>query len=364
MTRVAVVFGGPSPEHDISILTGLHVVHTLAGTGMDVTALYWTTGGDWYEVPARLEAQDYVQGPPKGATPVRLVVGTGGGWVEERRKPRPLGVDVALLCCHGGPGEDGTLQAALDLAGIRYTGPSSIGAALAMDKLAMHALAASLDIPVAEQAPLSATPPPFAGPYIVKPRFGGSSIGVQAVDDHDTALALLRTSVHLRDGAVIEQYLDGWVDLNVAVRTHPEVQCSPIERPLRPEGERIYSFAEKYLGGTGAGMETAPRELPAQLPDGVVAAIVRHATLLAEPARIRGIARIDFLWDGAERVAFNEINAIPGALSLYLWQAAGLSGPQAVGDLVAEALAAPARTFSSAGNTGEALRSAKRKLAI
>ena len=364
MTRVAVVFGGPSPEHDISILTGLHVAHTLAGAGTDLTALYWTTGGEWFEVEPRLEAQDYVDGPPKGATQVRLVASTGGGFVEDRRKPRPVAFDVALLCCHGGPGEDGTLQAALDLAGIRYTGPSSIGAALAMDKLAMHALAASLEVPVADQVPLTETPPPFAGPYIVKPRFGGSSIGVQAVDDHETALALLRTSVHLRDGAVLEQYLDSWVDLNVAVRSHPALECSPIERPLRPEGDRIYSFTEKYLGGTGAGMETAPRELPAELPDGVAAAITDLASRLAGPARLRGIARIDFLWDGAERVVFNEVNAIPGALSLYLWQAAGTTGAEALTQLVAEAATAPARTFSAAGNTGEALRSAKRKLAI
>jgi D-alanine-D-alanine ligase len=360
MAAIAVLFGGPSPEHDISILTGLQVARILANAGQDVSGLYWTKSGDWFQVAASLEARDFTDGPPKASTPFRLVVGTDGGFHEDKRKLRPVGFEVAVNCCHGGPGEDGALQAALDLAGVTYTGPSAAAAALAMDKASTHALALANGLPVADQALLTPTTTElaFAGPYIVKPRFGGSSIGIEVVDDLATAQALLSSSRHLRDGAVIEQYLTDWVDLNVAVRTYPETEVSPVERPLRKPDGSIFTYAEKYLSGSAAGMEHAPRELPAALPDGVAPALTAAATTLAQAARIRGVARVDFLWDGAGGIVFNEINSIPGAMALHLWEAGGVTKLATVQAMVAEAQARPARVWSSAGADGTALRSA------
>src|SRR5262245_28029440 len=138
---LAVLFGGPSPEHDISILTGLQVARVLADAGEQVTGLYWSKSGDWHAVVPSLEARDFLEGQPRSATPVKLVLGAGGGFHEDKRKLRLLDIEVAVNCCHGGPGEDGTLQAALDLAGVAYTGPSAAAAALVMDKAAAHALA-------------------------------------------------------------------------------------------------------------------------------------------------------------------------------------------------------------------------------
>jgi len=359
MAALAVLFGGPSPEHDISILTGLQVARILANAGEDVTGLYWSKSGDWHQVPASLEAGDFVDGPPRASVPFRLVIGSGGGFAEDKRKLRHVPIDVAVNCCHGGPGEDGALQAALDLAGVTYTGPSAAAAALAMDKAATHAIGLACGLAVADQALLGADQAvDFDGPYIVKPRFGGSSIGIEVVDDLATAEALFASSRHLRDGAVIERHLTGWVDLNVAARAFPEPELSAIERPLRKPDGSIFTYAEKYLSGSAAGMEHAPRELPAQLPPGVEAAI-RHAGLtLVAAARIRGVARIDFLWDGADGVVFNEINSIPGAMALHLWEAGGETKLATVRRLVDEARARPARVWSSAGADGTALRSA------
>ncbi len=106
--------------------------------------------------------------------------------------------------------------------------------------------------------------PAFAGPYIVKPRFGGSSIGIEITDDLSAVGALVRTSPHYRSGAVIEPYLADAVDLNISVLTHPALRLSAIERPLRGDA-RIYSYADKYLGGEG--MASAKRELPASVPE-------------------------------------------------------------------------------------------------
>src|SRR5437764_714850 len=109
-----VIFGGPSPEHDISVLLGLPAVRALDGA----TAIYWSKTGEWFEVDAGLEGADFVDGTPAKSRPLRLVGGVG--FVGKRDKALPI--DVVVNCCHGGPGEDGSLQGALDLAGLPYTG--------------------------------------------------------------------------------------------------------------------------------------------------------------------------------------------------------------------------------------------------
>src|SRR5688572_2360512 len=105
MSRPAVIFGGPSPEHDVSILTALQASRALLGAGQAVTALYWAKSGDWFEVPPDLEAVDYAEGVPGKAQRVELVAGPGGGFVAEARlgRRRPLDISAAVNCCHGGP---------------------------------------------------------------------------------------------------------------------------------------------------------------------------------------------------------------------------------------------------------------------
>ena len=362
MSRPAVIFGGVSPEHDISILTGLQASQALAQAGQDPLCLYWSKTGDWYEVDPGLEGRDFADGLPRKARPVRLVAGPGGGFVGESgalRKERPLEIAVCVICCHGAPGEDGTLQAALDLAGLAYTGPDVASAALGMDKLAFGAVAAASGLPVLPRVAASAEDgwkPPFAGPYIVKPRFGGSSIGIATAAEPDAVVALLRSNVHLRAGAVVEPYRPESADLEIAVRTHPSLELSAISKPQRTgaAGE-IYSYQQKYVGGEG--MVSAPREVNPSLSPGVADTVRASATEVARLGRLRGVARVDFLLDGDE-VFLNEVNTIPGSLAKHLW----VDPPIAFGDLlagmIAEATARPTTAWTTAGADGSALRSA------
>jgi D-alanine-D-alanine ligase len=207
-----VIFGGPSPEHDISVLTGLQSVRALG----NAIAIYWSKTGELFEVDAQLEGKDFADGAPPKARPVRLAAGEG----LLGRRDKPLDVTALVNCCHGGPGEDGSLQGALDLAGVRYTGPTVAGAALGMDKLAFGNVVVAAGMPSLPRALLTeATTVDFDGPYILKPRYGGSSIGVETVADIDTARARLSANVHLRAGAIVEPYRADAVDLNIAVRT-------------------------------------------------------------------------------------------------------------------------------------------------
>lgn len=343
MPNPAVLFGGPSPEHDVSILTGLQAARALGAA----TAIYWAKTGDFFEVDPAAEGKDFLDGPPRKAPQLRLVAGEG--FVG---KKRPLDVGAVVNCCHGGPGEDGTIQAALDLAGIRYTGPTVAGAALGMDKLAFGNVVAAAGLP---SLPRTSGLPEFPGPWIVKPRFGGSSIGIEVVDDADTLDALARSSAHLRNGYVVEPYRPDAYDLNVGVRSWPEVALSMIEKPVRSTGGSILGFADKYLaaGGEG-GMASAPRELPASLPEAMEKQVRDMARQVADLAGVRGVARIDFLVDGDD-VWVNEINTIPGSLAKYLWD---VPFRQLLADLLAEAEQRPTHHYSTVGADGTALRSA------
>ena len=321
--QLAVVFGGPSPEHDISILTGLLCERVLREAGHDVLPVYWTRTGEWVLSPAGLEAKDYLEGAPKAATRLTLDLRAGFGVKKGLGGAKPLAIDAALNCCHGGAGENGGLNALFDILEIPLSGGPAPLAALGMDKLAFGAVLAAAGIPtlprIALTPSIAADDVPFAGPYIVKPRFGGSSIGIEIVEDLATATALLRTSVQLRAGAVLEPFSTGAVDLNMAFRTSPTVSVSLLEKPLAPTAETgIYSYAQKYLQADG--LSAAPRELPAQVAPEVAAEAERITRAVVAATGLRGVMRLDLLLvDGV--LYANEVNSVPGSLSLYLWPA-------------------------------------------
>jgi len=322
----AVVFGGPSPEHEISILTGLQAERVLTAAGHDVVPIYWAPTGDWFRVPAATEAKDYLEGAPSGSTPLEVrVSGEPGIYRRKTFGAERVEIEAALLCLHGGAGEGGGAAAVFSLLGIPATGSTLFAGAVGMDKLAFGGLMQAAGIPsLPREAVSTIVEPTFAGPYIVKPRFGGSSIGIEIADGVDAARALAATSIHLRTGAVVEPYRPELVDLNIAFRTFPSLEITPLEKPLRGDsGSALYSYAEKYLAGgagTDAGLTSAPREFPAQVPDAVAARARELAERVAEVTRLTGIVRVDLLLDEATGELFvNEVNSIPGALSLYLW---------------------------------------------
>lgn len=348
MSSPSVVFGGPSWEHDVSILTGLQALRVLARSGAEPIGLYWSELNGWFRVPADLEASAFLEGVPREGRPLSLELGGAEpGFYESRslgRRSR-LEISAAVICCHGGPGEDGRLQGMLDLAGIAYTGPSSACAALTMDKLAFGGVVETAKLPALPRVfwSLSATEPPFEGPYIVKPRFGGSSIGIEVVQDADTARDLVKVSPYLSRGAILEQYRPGLEDLYIAIRTYPEMQLSLIERP-RPRSNdattsrdmQIYGYKQKYLEQQGA--ESKVSEIPARLPDETEKTLRIMADEITCLTRLTGAARLDFLWDGSQ-LWVNELNSIPGALAFRLWAESGVSHEHLLSDMLAEAAA-------------------------
>ncbi|MFI7586409.1 hypothetical protein ACIB24_04980 [Spongisporangium articulatum] len=355
MSTTAVIFGGPSPEHDISILTGLQCERVLTDAGQDVVPIYWGRTGGWHLVPNGGEAKDYVDGPPSGAKDVEPRLGAAAGFYAGGglRGAKKIAVDAVLNCCHGGPGERGLLNGLLDLMGIPATGGPAGAAELGMDKLAFGTLLEAHGLPTLQRRAITPDTKdlPFGGPYIVKPRFGGSSIGIEVVEDLGTARDLVRAAPALRLGAVVEPFVKGAVDLNLGFRTWPHFSSSLLERPLRPEDGEIYDYKAKYLGG--AGLVSAPREIPAKVDPAIEAEARELAETVATLTGIQGLCRVDFLViDGVLHV--NEINTIPGAMGLYLWPNE-VSYAELLTGAVAEAVANKP-VFDATGADGTALR--------
>jgi D-alanine-D-alanine ligase len=355
----------------VSILTGLQAARALvmAGPGAGgVEAIYWTKGERFVLVDPTLEAAAFVDGPPKGARELRFVAQPGGGFFATKAgvlgggKERRLELNALVNCCHGGPGEDGTLQAALDMAGVPYTGPAAAGAALCMDKLALGSVAMAAALPTLPRTLVlpGSEAPAWEGPFIVKPRFGGSSIGIEVIDEWADVLRYVELGgPHTLQGVVAEPFHADADDIQVSVRSYPSLALSLFERPLRAAGSSpIYSYSDKYLGGEG--MVSSPRELPAKIPAGLEKELREAAASVAALAGARGVWRVDFLVgpdDGGWWV--NEVNTVPGSFAKYLWVGeAAVDFGTLLSDMVEEARRRPSVQWSSMGADGSALRSA------
>ena len=349
---IAVIFGGPSPEHDISILTGLQSSRVL-NNKYNVHNIYWSKENKWYLVDDNLESQDFINNNKIFKKELTLKLDSSPGFYLKKKK---LDIDTVLNACHGGPGEDGTLQSLLTLLEINFTGPSLTTSQLCMDKYSFYTFMKANNIPVLEKHLLqNSHSPTFEGPYILKPRFGGSSIGVEVVNEYDTALKLADGSKLYQQGATVEKFLEDSVDYLVALRTYPQVEFSEIEKPIRSNNFELFSYQDKYL--ENGGLEGSKRELPAQLPKNIEKEIINILETLVSLISFNGISRVDFLIS-EDKIYLNEINTIPGSHALYLWENLGYNKFQLLDDMVQESMQRDSN-WTSEGSDGLALKSAK-----
>jgi len=357
-TRIAVFLGGRSPEHDVSVVTGLQALQALDQTRFDPFVVYVTPQGDWLTGPGLDDRRSYLPDAALRAklAEVTLDIAAGGGarLVARKsgllRRPAPIEFDVALLAFHGLGGEDGQFQGLFEAANIPYTGMRTMASAVLMDKVATKRMLAGSDIPLLKHAvvgrpetglpPAAALEAPLAEigfPCCVKPVHLGSSIGVGKADNVEEVRALLATIFRLDTEAVIEPFVPNLVEYNVSVaRFDGASRCSAIERPKRVEA--LLDFRQKYLsGGDGEGskaggknmvrpsegMLSLTRDINPVLPRQQAPDIRRWAVAAFEAVGGTGAPRIDFLCNEATgEIWLNEINPCPGSFGFFLWEAA------------------------------------------
>jgi D-alanine-D-alanine ligase len=295
--NLAIIFGGPSPEHDISILTGLQTSRVLSSKDK-VLNIYWSRDNKWFLVDNNLESKDFIDNNSIFKKELNIRLDSNPGFYYKKKK-----IDISLIInsCHGGPGEDGTLQSLLDLLEIKYSGPSISTSQLCMDKYAFFTLMSKNNIPVLDTHLISETnKPDFQGPYILKPRFGGSSIGVEIVEDYQTALSITKNSTLYNQGSILQPFLEESDDLLIGVRTYPDIDYSDIEKPIRSSNNDMFSYKDKYL--ENGGLEGSRRELPAKVDPLIKNQIIEILNKLLTILDIKGICRVDFLSKGEKGI--------------------------------------------------------------
>jgi D-alanine-D-alanine ligase len=353
---VLVMFGGRSPEHDISVVTGLQVLHALDPELYDAIPLYVSAAGQWYTGKSLLRREIYIPGPRElnELLPVFLNLGTPGRpslSTRSRylfRSARAIEFDVAIPAFHGLIGEDGGIQGLLEVASVPYTGMRPLASAVFMDKAATKRMLAATGIP---QLPYWEIKRPERGllvapeelervllnvtfPCCVKPSHLGSSIGVARTESYQELSDVLPSIFRFDDTAILEPFVENLVEYNVSVsRIAGKVRTSAIECPKHTSV--LLDFKSKYLSGskkgtgvkapgqTSEGMLSLTRDLNPALSSDMEHKVRQWATTAFEHLAGTGVPRMDFLCNSATgELWLNEVNPCPGSFGYFLWEAA------------------------------------------
>ena len=317
--RVAVLAGGRSSEHEISLASARSVLESLDPDSYDVVTVAIGRDGRWE-------------------------LGSGDGSVAETlpvpaaNAPATLGaVDVVLPILHGPFGEDGTVQGLLELAGVAYVGAGVAASALCMDKDLFKKVLRDSGIAVARHVALrsgDAVENPFGYPCFVKPARLGSSVGITKVHDAGELGPAVELAFRHDEKVLIEEFLDG-IEVEVGVLGNREPIAS-LPGQIVPLGHEWYDYSSKYDEG---GMDLV---IPPELPPDVIEQVQRVAVEAFRVTECEGMARADcFVLDGS-RVVVNELNTIPGftSTSVYakLFDASGIPYPELLQRLIDLAL--------------------------
>jgi len=393
--RVAVLFGGRSSEHEISVITGQEVLGAFDTKRYAPFPVYIDMRGRWF-VGDELRKKEIYKGLPGSLESLKEVAllpipnsGAGGksgltviggkkGFSLFGGKPEVIPVDVFFPTFHGQFGEDGCIQGLLEFADVAYTGCGVLASSLAMNKylckLAVHAQgipvlpgivvkksAAQKNLPEV-RSKILATRGLDSFPLFVKPLSLGSSIGVSVAEDAaglDAGLA----KVFLSDtDALIEPCITEKLEVNVSVRDYPSLSASVTETPVATG--TVLSYEDKYLrggknkaGGTQAqGMASLVRVIdPPDLAETVKNMITEYAISAYKTIGCSGVVRFDFMIDtSTNNIYFNELNPLPGSLAHYLWEKSKppVLYPELLHDMVSMALARRELASSLKRDTG------------
>ena len=295
--RVAVLYGGRSGEHEISLRSAESIINGLDRTKYEVQRIFITPEGHWQPRPISPE--------PEGNP----------------------GIDVVFPILHGTFGEDGTVQGLLELAGLPYVGAGVLASAVAMDKEVTKRLLAERGLPVTEYFTVTrgrfsaqeiCSRLPF--PMFVKPANLGSSVGISKVKNCAELEAGLELAAQYDRKILVERGITGREFECSVLGSDEPIAAVPCE--VIPSRD-FYDYEDKYL------LDTAKLIVPAPLPPEQTAEMQRLAIAAYQAVECEGMARVDFLMEtAADQLYINEINTIPGftSISMYpkMWEAAGV----------------------------------------
>ncbi|MDR1664310.1 MAG: D-alanine--D-alanine ligase [Clostridiales bacterium] len=339
--NVLVLFGGCSPEHDISMASATKVIQHM--DSYKIIPVCITREGKWMLYDGKLDNLKNIDwekfGTPAVLSPDRVnrgllrIVGD---------KVKIIPIDAVFPILHGENGEDGSIQGLCQLAGIPYVGCGVMTSAVCMDKAMTKLVAQSLRIPQAEylifkdgqledlEAVTKSVRYKIGYPCFVKPSNTGSSVGIAKAKNKKELRAALESAMAFSNKIIVERGIVGREFECAILGAGDQIETAGPGEVI-PDGE-FYDYDAKYLK---AGSKTV---VQADLPEETAALIRQYSADIFRAVDGRGLARADFFVDEGGRVVFNEINTLPGftSISLYMmmWEAAGISPTELIGRLI------------------------------
>lgn len=372
MKTVAVIFGGQSTEHDVSIVTGIASVITplrLLGE-YEVIPIYITKTGQWIWDERITDIKTFQSGAIETviakAPNVLLDFNDGLTLVKSSQfagRKQYKKIDIVFPALHGTNGEDGALMGLLEMANVAYVGCGMPASVIAMDKVLAKQVTGSIGIEstpwlyvaseeVAQNlSEVIKKADTLTYPVFVKPAHLGSSIGITKVDTKKELVNALEVAAHYDDKIIIEQGVANLVEVTLPIIGDSSSPTPALlEEPIT-SGDSFFDFNTKYMSGGKKGQKSGKSngsqgysKIPADLPDDLYKKAVDIGLSVYKALECRGTARVDLLIDSkAKRIYFNEVNPLPGGLYAHNWRKAGLSSVALVENLLNQAVAYQAK---------------------
>ncbi len=322
MIRLLVLFGGESPEHDVSNISASNILNELDKSKYQITKVGITKDGKWFLVDDTCSLEEIKTGEwtKKVSYPAHISPSKEqqGVVVLKDNLYELIPVDVCFPVLHGSNGEDGIIQALLQLAGIKCVGANCLSSAMAMDKAVSKTMFEKAGVPVVPAVYLNQNDSwddlltKISLPVFVKPANAGSSVGCSKVFTKEELVPALENAFAIDSKVLVEEYID-CREIECAVLGNDDIFVStPGE--ISTESE-FYDFETKYIN-TGANR----LDIPANLPDETVTVIKDYAKKAFLALGLSGFSRVDFfVCKNTGKIYLNEINTIPGftAQSMY-----------------------------------------------
>lgn len=351
---IAVIFGGLSAEHDVSIITA----HTpiiqslLAIRQFDVWPIYIAKDGSWYSDQAMNNLayfkQDNFQSHLAKQKKVQILFDNGLKIIWPGIRSKTVQVDIVFPAMHGTFGEDGSLVGLLRMAGIPFVGCDLFASAVAMDKVLTKQVLAAEGIAVVPYVWFTKNDweinrriwiekiVKLNWPVFVKPVHLGSSIAITKVKQNSELENAIEVAFHYDDKVLVEESVENLVEVTLPIMGNEELRLAAIERPLNKT--EFFDFSDKYLSGNkkGGGANSQYSEIPANIDKELAKQVEDLGKMTYRTLGCSGIARIDFLIDGtSKQIYVNEVNTLPGSLYHHNWKNAGVSGVELITKLIA-----------------------------
>ncbi|MDY3927789.1 MAG: D-alanine--D-alanine ligase family protein [Clostridia bacterium] len=333
--KVCVIFGGQSPEHDISCISAASVINNLDKEKYKIITIGITKKGEWFLYKGKTSAIEKGEWKNEKKNLKKAVISPDARdkaiFVFEDDKVKKIKPDIVFPVLHGEYGEDGTIQGLLELAGIKYVGMGVCASANAMDKSFTKIIFQNVGIPQADwitvhtyeleniNAVVEKAEKKLGYPCFVKPASTGSSVGVGKAKNRKELISALKNAAKFGRKILIEENIDGHeVECSVLGNIYPEAATVG---EIIPEVE-FYDFDAKYKTGT------TKLQIPAKLPSGIIDKIREYAVTAFKALDGTGLSRVDFFVRYKDNsIVLNEINTMPGftSISMYpkLWEAVG-----------------------------------------